>query len=471
MLRQVFVIEKDETIYYRAYGNALSKQEVEDLRFKIRQDVKRKTERAVGYFDYYKYRIAYNLDIETDLIFIFITGIMDDFFRLIQTELNNFKDEFLKLYQKGELLDSDVLDSFIDSTHKNLRPKIAVVGFSGVGKTTIKNLLKLGKVPLFHIPTISGDIATIKIQNLEFQLFDFAGQEQFKYLWKGFIKGSNAVLIVTESTPTSVERSRFFVELANKEAPYAFVAAIGNKQDLSDAMKAENIQNILGIKAYPMIANKPENRDKMTKIIVDILDMDVDKSPLIESTVNKEDKAQDIADSAIVKENKVEAKTVPETGNYKSIKLDSDLCNAIVRDVKEIKTENILKTHYQMISSTLTNYNDGNEFTYENFYDDYQSYLLGTYNCKNMFLKNFLNIQFSKLKVSIEKEESIASEAKEDLEVIVTALICSYLSRTKLDNYPDFESFLETFKFDVFDAQAVNEIESYYLRILNKFKE
>ncbi|GAH20676.1 unnamed protein product, partial [marine sediment metagenome] len=66
------------------------------------------------------------------------------------------------------------------------------------------------EIPLQHVPTISGDIATIKIGKLFFRLFDFAGQEQFKFLWKNFIKESDAVLIITDSTIRNVEKSRYF---------------------------------------------------------------------------------------------------------------------------------------------------------------------------------------------------------------------------------------------------------------------
>ena len=112
-----------------------------------------------------------------------------------------------------------IFDPTVEVIHKNLRPKMSLVGFSGVGKTTITRLIMAEEIPMEHIPTITGDIATIKIGKLHFHLWDFAGQEQFSFLWQNFIKGSDAVLLITDSTLENCEKSKYFVELIKKEAP------------------------------------------------------------------------------------------------------------------------------------------------------------------------------------------------------------------------------------------------------------
>ncbi|MFX1236890.1 MAG: ADP-ribosylation factor-like protein, partial [Promethearchaeota archaeon] len=154
-------------------------------------------------------------------------------------------------------------------------------GFSGVGKTTTTRLIKAEEIPMQHVPTITGDIATIKIGKLQFSLWDFAGQEQFSYLWTNFIKGSDAVLLITDSTIENVEKSKFFLELIKEQAPNALTAVIGNKQDLEGAMSPTQIEKVIGLKAYSMIANRAKNREKMIKIIADVLEMNADVSPLL----------------------------------------------------------------------------------------------------------------------------------------------------------------------------------------------
>jgi small GTP-binding protein len=470
LLRQVIVIKKDDIIYERLYANALKKGEIEDLRFKIKKDAIKEKGNAVGFFDYYKYRVSYIVDLDLDIIFIFITGLMDDFFSLIKPELEGFKNEFLTIFgsdlkiNKYDSEKIEMLNKYIDSMHKNIKPKIAVVGYSGVGKTTTKNLIRMEEIPSHHIPTISGDVSTVKIGELEFQIFDFAGQEQFSYLWKGFIKGSNAVIVVTDSTPLNVEKSRFFIDLRNDEAPYARIAILGNKQDLENAMPVENIENILGIKTYSMQANKPENREKMIQIIATILDMNIESSPLIEGIIEGDKFA-----SEPVKE-RIKEVSLDERQEYiREINIDQKLSNEVSDDIKGVKVENILRNHLKMISYTIKSLNNGEELTFEEFYNYFQDYTRNALSCRNIALRQFLETQFSRLQKSIEEDEFIATKLKDDVDAIINALLCAYLTKSNPQKYPIFENILKNFTFKGFDSQTIKDIHAYYLRVINKF--
>ena len=72
MLRQVYVLKGNDIIYKRTYGNALRDSEIEDLSFKILTEAKKNLGRTSGHFDYIKYIIAYNFEIENNLIFLFV---------------------------------------------------------------------------------------------------------------------------------------------------------------------------------------------------------------------------------------------------------------------------------------------------------------------------------------------------------------------------------------------------------------
>ncbi len=249
-------------------------------------------ESKLGFHDYYKYRVSFITEKETNLIFLFVSSLTDKF-ENIKKELVKCKTEFLNLFadilqHRFDAKTFEVFDPIIDSIHRNLRPKISLVGFSGVGKTTITRLIKADEIPMQHIPTITGDIATIRIGKLHFHLWDFAGQEQFSYLWNNFIKGSDAILLITDSTLENVEKSKYFLELIKEQAPYAQSAVIGNKQDLKSAMNPVQIENLLGLKAYSMIALDPKNRDKMIQIIADILEMSAEVSPLLKPLLERD---------------------------------------------------------------------------------------------------------------------------------------------------------------------------------------
>ena len=282
MLRQVYILKDEKVLYNKNFGKAIS---IEDFQ-KIYQEILEETEKGTSLdsYDFFKYKIVYSLGLDKRLMFIFITDINDDVNRA-KRELESLKREFLETF--GDSIDNldpvlmEIFNPIMDTTHRNLKTKISLVGFSGVGKTTTTNLICADEIPSVHIPTITGKISTVKIGKLYFHLWDFAGQEQFSYLWNDFILGSDAVLIITDSTLENVEKSRFFIELVKEHAPFAHTAIIGNKQDLPDALTVEKIQEILGLKTYSMVAIDPENRDKMIQIIADILEISTDASPLL----------------------------------------------------------------------------------------------------------------------------------------------------------------------------------------------
>jgi len=304
MLRQIYFVHKMEIVYKRFYGKALNVDAIKAVLPDIYNEAFYKYVNKNGSFDYYKYKISFLGDIDLNLIFIFVTGIFDDVNR-INAELLKLKNEFLNLF--GETINKNpdfsvinLMDPIIDTIYSNLKPKISLIGFSGVGKTTISKLITAQEIPSKHIPTINGEISTIKIGNLKFSLWDFAGQEQFSFLWSKFIEGSDAALLITDSTIENIEKSKYFLDFIKEEAPYACSVVIGNKQDLSKALKVDDIERILGIKAYSFVAIDPNNREKMIKIIADTLDINPELSPLLKPIYDR-DMLIDMAKSSLEK--------------------------------------------------------------------------------------------------------------------------------------------------------------------------
>ncbi|MFX0105469.1 MAG: ADP-ribosylation factor-like protein [Candidatus Hodarchaeota archaeon] len=291
MLRQVYILKDEKVVYNKNFGKAIHTENFNKLYQAIIETTTKGTGIELDSYDYIKYKIVFIPDREVGLTFIFVTDRNDDLSRT-KSELATLQKEFLDTF--GDNIDNldpsllELLDPIMDSIHRNLKTKISLVGFSGVGKTTSTNLICASEIPSVHIPTITGKISTVKIGKLYFHLWDFAGQEQFSYLWNDFILGSDAVLIITDSTLENVEKSKFFIELIKEHAPYAHAAVIGNKQDLENALNVQKIEEILGLKTYSMVAIDPNNRDKMIQIIADILGISTDASPLLKPLFERE---------------------------------------------------------------------------------------------------------------------------------------------------------------------------------------
>jgi small GTP-binding protein len=332
------------------------------------------------------------------------------------------------------------MNIILDELHSHLKPKIALVGFAGVGKTTIKKLIKLDEIPLQHVPTITGEIATIKIGRLFFKLFDFAGQEQFKFLWKSFIKESDAVLIVTDSSTENVEESKFFIDLKSTQVPYARAAIIGNKQDLANALSIDKIEAVTNLRTYPMIANRKENRNKMIRIIADVLDMSTADSPLLRELFE----STDLSSETLFGKDETpfpqpESTITNEDDPADLIQAEE---NVQVKSTKE-RVDEIISRSVDQKPMVITK-------------GRWKKQRLGT-----PIIDGIITAELYK-----EIVNSDSFTLNEALSILFTIINCVYLTKTKPKEYPKFSSFLSSYNMDVFDTKKINIIRKYYKKII-----
>ncbi|MFX0041490.1 MAG: GTP-binding protein [Candidatus Hodarchaeota archaeon] len=233
----------------------------------------------IHYKDYHKYRFSYSTDKDGSSILLFINDISDDF-NVIKKELKKAMAGLINIF--NQQIEDNIykrFDVIIDSIQKELPPIISLVGYNGVGKTQLTELIRSKEIALQHDPKISANIATIKFGTFHILLRDFTGQEQFIFLWKNFIKGSNAVIIVLDSTLDNAEKSKFFLKLIEEETPFAYTSVICNKQDLEGAQESIKIENMFGLKTFGMIAKDFEQKNKMIEIVKSLLELNEDISP------------------------------------------------------------------------------------------------------------------------------------------------------------------------------------------------
>lgn len=470
MLRQVFIIKSNSVIYERTYGNALTKSEVEDLSFRLVREGKRKMGHANGFYDYLNYRVGYDVEIDLDIIIVFVTDLMDDYFQYTQGAINNFKKQFMQICRNSllsgrfEAENMEKLGVILDDMHKMVTTKIACVGFAGVGKTTIKKLIKLEELPLRHVPTITGDIATIRIGKLEFKLFDFAGQDEFKYLWKGFIKGSCAVLIVTDSTEENIEKSRFFLDLVENEAKNARTAIIGNKQDLPGAMDIEEIEQNMKLKTYPMVANRRVNRQKMLRIIADIMDINPDTSPLVAHLFKE---AEVITDFEKGTEADIE---ITDEDQYAPEDIGQMSKPMVKQPLQEPSCDDSLVKPSMRAGAVGTGGTSGIGIAGSSSAMGRKSrFQISGKNRIDISLAYDLSRVVAKEIIRVTKECNSVED--DDLSLVMNALNCAFMTRSDPDQFPNFGAFLQKFDIHTFDTQQLQDLKRFYHICLERISE
>ena len=218
------------------------------------------------------------------------------------------------------------------------RLKIALVGEGGVGKTTTLHLLLGDTPPLQYVPTIALNLETvenIRFGNYSLVLWDFAGQERFRTLWRFYFHGADVIFLVCDSTLRNVIISKDILKLIKRDAPKVPVFAMANKQDKPNAMKPEVVQKILGIPTYPMVAIDKDRRDEMLRILmgaaaqyVGVALPDLPASELMKFTDAATEDAIAEADAVEAEEVKVE-----EEEEYEEVFVDED--GKVIEDLDE----------------------------------------------------------------------------------------------------------------------------------------
>lgn len=217
-----------------------------------------------------------------DYLFVFCADEGDDDLGL-RERLKRTKDSFVEDFGIQALgwdgRDSSAFDGFNTSLEKILMGiiKIALVGFGGVGKTTMLNLMRGTDVPLDYNPTIAVDVKRLTGLSDRFEviIWDFAGQERYTPLWTFLLRGTNIVLLVTDSTVENVmETKKVYLEIIRQKQQERILHTVGiaNKQDMPRAMKPKLIERLLGVPCYSMVAINPTFRENLVSILSNAID-------------------------------------------------------------------------------------------------------------------------------------------------------------------------------------------------------
>jgi ADP-ribosylation factor 1/2 len=130
--------------------------------------------------------------------------------------------------------------------------KLVIVGLDAAGKTTILNKMRFDEV-MPTAPTIGVNTEDIQIRNVNIKVFDLAGQEKMRNVWKYYYSSIEGIIFVLDSTRADriqEARDELVSLLANEEARHIPVLVFANKQDLPTSIKSQEMVEMLGIGDY-----------------------------------------------------------------------------------------------------------------------------------------------------------------------------------------------------------------------------
>ncbi|MFW9948025.1 MAG: ADP-ribosylation factor-like protein, partial [Candidatus Odinarchaeota archaeon] len=156
--------------------------------------------------------------------------------------------------------------------------KVSIIGVGGVGKTTLLHLICGKDIDLEYVPTIMVDITSydgFDDIHRSIAFWDFAGQSNFRSLWKSLLDSTDVALLVLDSSFENVSHSKDIIrDILDKFYKDTLVIGIANKQDLPNRLTPKFCERILSeadrhppIKVHGMIAINPVYREKIHAIL------------------------------------------------------------------------------------------------------------------------------------------------------------------------------------------------------------
>lgn len=156
--------------------------------------------------------------------------------------------------------------------------KIITAGDGGVGKTTLINRYVNREFIIDTKMTLGVDILNreIEVDNQAnmLQLWDFGGQEQFRYMLQDYVIGAKGAIIMFDLTSFLTFRNLDeWFNIVEKGAPNIPIILIGAKADLEDKISVENdsIEGLIGkykfFKYLKTSAKTGENVDDVFELL------------------------------------------------------------------------------------------------------------------------------------------------------------------------------------------------------------
>ena len=123
--------------------------------------------------------------------------------------------------------------------------KILTAGEGGVGKTTLLHRFVEGKFSAETKMTIGVEFFLKELQlndkHCTLQLWDFGGQERFRFLLESYVLGAKGALLMFDLTrPMTLQNLEQCINIVRKGDPNIPILFLGTKNDLTDEIMVQD---------------------------------------------------------------------------------------------------------------------------------------------------------------------------------------------------------------------------------------
>ncbi len=109
-------------------------------------------------------------------------------------------------------------------------------------------------------PTIGSNVESVVHKNVRFNVWDLGGQETLRQSWSTYYQGTNAIILVVDSTDTKrlhTAKHELFQILSNEQLRSAVLLVFANKQDCKNKLSAAQVCALCTATHCPLSLHPP----------------------------------------------------------------------------------------------------------------------------------------------------------------------------------------------------------------------
>jgi len=271
MLRQ---IHSGDCVYNHTYALALAEDELNNVIKIIQSYIEMPIPGKIFHRSVSEHFQIFHKS-EGNVLFLFITDLVDSLDYIgptIDSTTKKFKELFPNpINLKNPTENKREFVDFLREQQYELHSKITIIGPTNSGKTLLYAMLKGGKERAIMK---FAKTSQYMVDNLKFDIWDFALKDNFSLMWSKFIKGSDLVILLFDLSNYHIRVINHFLNLQKQESIFSKLLIFGTKRDLIEDEDIKLIKNELNIPHFEEISLIEANiKEKIKSLIANTLSL------------------------------------------------------------------------------------------------------------------------------------------------------------------------------------------------------